>query len=182
MFLPTRPHARPVMFVTPTAMTRSSKAAATDARVDRLSPQDPTGRVAVDVPGYVVMVPQSEVSSMSFQAGWSAAAPRMARQAMREWLADVPCSNAVVEDALVVVSELTTNALMHAGSAATVVASFDHGRLRVEVHDEDPMPPQLRAQPDASGGWGLRVVAALADGWGWLATSSGKQVWAEMLC
>ena len=31
------------------------------------------------------------------------------------WPADVPCSNAVVEDAVVVVSELTTNALMHAG-------------------------------------------------------------------
>ena len=119
---------------------------------------------------------------MSIQTGWSAAAPRMARQAVREWLADVGCSDAVVEDALVVVSELTTNAVIHAGSAATIVASFDHGRLRVEVHDEDPGAPQLRAQPDRSGGWGLQVVAALADEWGWLATSSGKQVWAEMLC
>ena len=119
---------------------------------------------------------------MSVQTGWSAAAPRMARQAVREWLADVPCTDAVVEDALVVVSELTTNALIHADSAATIVASYDDGRLRVEVHDEDPTPPQLRAQPDGSGGWGLQVVAALADGWGWLATSSGKQVWAEMLC
>ena len=119
---------------------------------------------------------------MSFRAGWSAAAPRMARQTMRDWLADVPCPDAVVEDALVVVSELTTNALIHAGSAATIVASFDYGRLRVEVHDEDREPPQLRDQPDGSGGRGLRVVAALADGWGWVPTSSGKQVWAEMLC
>ena len=70
---------------------------------------------------------------MSFQAGWSAAAPRLARQAMREWLADVPCPDALAEDALLVVSELTTNALVHAGSAATIVALFDDGRLRVDV-------------------------------------------------
>ena len=48
---------------------------------------------------------------MSFQTGWSATAPRLARQAMREWLADVPCPDALVEDALLVISELTTNAL-----------------------------------------------------------------------
>ena len=128
------------------------------------------------------MVPCENVSPMSFRTGWSATAPRMARQAMREWLADVPCSDALVENALLVVSELTTNALVHAGSAVTIVASFDYGRLRVEVHDEDPVPPQLRDQPDGNGGWGLRVVAGLADGWGWVPTSSGKQVWAEMLC
>ena len=106
----------------------------------------------------------------------------MARQTMRKWLADVPCPDTVVEDALVVVSELTTNTLIHAGSAATIVASFDDGQLRIEVHDKDREPPQLRDQPDGSGGWGLRVVATLADGWGSVPTSSGKQVWTEMLC
>ena len=128
------------------------------------------------------MVPHGEVSSMTFQTGWSATAPRMARRAMREWLADVPCPDALVEDALLVVSELTTNALIHAGSATTMEVSFDDGRLRIEVHDEDPVPPQLRDEPDGNGGWGLRVVAGLADVWGWVPTSSGKQVWAEMLC
>ena len=128
------------------------------------------------------MVPPRDVSSMSLQTGWSAAAPRLARQATREWLTDVPCPNALVEDALLVVSELTTNALIHAGSAAKIVALFDDGWLRFEVHDEDPVPPQLHDQPDGSGGWGLRVVDALADGWGSVPTSSGKLVWAEMLC
>ena len=68
-------------------------------------------RVAGHVSGYGVMVPCGDVSSMSFQAGWSATAPRLARQAMREWLTDVPCPDALAEDALLVVSELTTNAL-----------------------------------------------------------------------
>jgi anti-sigma regulatory factor (Ser/Thr protein kinase) len=101
---------------------------------------------------------------------------------MREWLTDVPCATALVEDVLLVVSELTTNALVHAGSAATIVALFDDSRLRVEVHDEDPAPPQLRDRPDGAGGWGLRVVAAVADGWGWMPTPTGKLVWVEVLC
>ena len=119
---------------------------------------------------------------MPFQAGHSRAAPRLARQALSEWLARVPCPDKVTHDALLVVSELTTNAVLHPRSSATIVASFDDGRLRIEVHDDDPTPPQIRHQPDADGGWGLRLVAAVADGWGWAATPSGKQVWAEMLC
>jgi len=63
-----------------------------------------------------------------------------------------------------VLSELTTNALVHAGSAATIVALLDDGRLRVKVNDEDRVPPRLRDRSDGSGG-GLRVVAALIDGW-----------------
>jgi anti-sigma regulatory factor (Ser/Thr protein kinase) len=119
---------------------------------------------------------------MSFQTCWSAAGPRLARQAMREWLTDVPCPDALAADALLVVSELTTNALIHAGSPATIVALFDDGRLRVEVHDEERAEPYLRDQPGCSGGWGLRVVAAVADGWGSVPTPSGKLVWAEILC
>jgi anti-sigma regulatory factor (Ser/Thr protein kinase) len=94
----------------------------------------------------------------------------------------MPCSDRVASDAQLVVSELTTNAVVHANAAPTVIASFDDGRLRIEVHDHDPTPPQLSARPDAEGGWGLLLVAAAADGWGWIATPSGKQVWAEILC
>jgi anti-sigma regulatory factor (Ser/Thr protein kinase) len=119
---------------------------------------------------------------MAFRADRSASAPRLARQAMREWLASVRCPDRVSADALLVVSELLTNAVVHARSEATIVASFDDGRLRVEVHDGDLTPPRLSDQPDASGGWGLRLVAALADRWGWILTSSGKRVWAELLC
>ena len=67
---------------------------------------------------------------MSFQTGWSATAPPGTSGGAREWLADVPCPDALVEDALLVISELTTNAALHAGSGATIVASFDDGRLR----------------------------------------------------
>jgi anti-sigma regulatory factor (Ser/Thr protein kinase) len=119
---------------------------------------------------------------MSFQAGRTMAAPRLARQALSEWLASVACPDEITHDAVLVVSELTTNAVLHAGSAAKIVASFDDGRLRVEVHDQERTPPRIRHQADANGGWGLRLVAAVVDGWGWMPTPAGKQVWAEMLC
>jgi anti-sigma regulatory factor (Ser/Thr protein kinase) len=96
---------------------------------------------------------------MSFRTDQSTAAPRLARQALVEWLASVRCPDKVTSDMLLVVSELTTNAVLHAGSAVTVMASFDEGRLRIEVHDHDPAPPHIRHRPDADGGWGLRVVA-----------------------
>ena len=119
---------------------------------------------------------------MRFQPGRSAAAPRLARDALGEWLATIPCSDTVARDAQLVVSELTTNAIVHTRSAPTVVASFDEGRLRIEVHDHDRAPPRTRDQSDTAGGWGLRLVAAVTDGWGWNQTRSGKHVWTEMLC
>ena len=65
--------------------------------------------------------------------------------------------------ALSMVSELTTNALIHAGSATTIVALLDDGRLRVEVHDEDRVRHGYTSDPTAAAG-GLRVVATLIDG------------------
>ena len=86
----------------------------------------------------------------------------------------MPCPDQVASDAQLVVSELTTNAVMHAQSAPTVIATFDDGRLRIEVHDHDPRPPQLGDRPGADGGWGLRIVAAAADGWGWTPHTIGQ--------
>ena len=119
---------------------------------------------------------------MKFHPGRSTAAPRLARAAVAEWLATVPCPDTVARDAEIVVSELISNTVVHTRSDPTIVASFDDGRLRIEVHDQDPAPPRLRDEPGDSGGWGLRLVAAVADGWGWSPTRSGKQVWTEILC
>jgi anti-sigma regulatory factor (Ser/Thr protein kinase) len=119
---------------------------------------------------------------MRFHPGRSTAAPRLARHAVAEWLATVPCPETVASNAEIVVAELTSNTVVHTRSNPTIVASFDDGRLRIEVHDQDRAPPRLRETPDASGGWGLRLVAAVTDAWGWSLTPSGKQVWTEMRC
>jgi anti-sigma regulatory factor (Ser/Thr protein kinase) len=112
----------------------------------------------------------------------SAGAPREARHAMRDWLATVGCPEQLREDMLLVVSELVTNAVIHARSDPVVVAMFDDGRLRIEVHDEDRSPPIVTSSPGSDGGFGIRLVAALSDGWGWAHTESGKRVWIETLC
>jgi anti-sigma regulatory factor (Ser/Thr protein kinase) len=119
---------------------------------------------------------------MSFHPGRTPAAPRLARRALAEWLATVPCPAPIAADAQLVVSELTTNAVVHTDSAPTIVASFDDGRLRIEVHDQHPALPRIRDRPGPSGGWGLRLVDAAADGWGSTLTPMGKHVWAELLC
>jgi len=139
-------------------------------------------RLPVHLPGYRINVRRRELVSVRFQPGRSAGAPRLARRALGEWLDTVPCSDTVARDAQLVVTELTTNTIVHTRSAPTIVASFDESRLRIEVHDQDRAPPRTCDQPGASGGWGLRLVAAVTDGWGWNPTPSGKQVWTEMLC
>jgi anti-sigma regulatory factor (Ser/Thr protein kinase) len=97
----------------------------------------------------------------------------------------------LVDVATLLVSELVTNAVVHAGSAALVVispADGDDGCLRVEVYDEGDDPPTLRPfDNDATSGRGLALVAAMSDRWGVqtltnadVAGSPAKGVWFEL--
>ncbi|WP_051709116.1 ATP-binding protein [Streptomyces sp. NRRL S-350] len=90
---------------------------------------------------------------------------------------------AVVEDVLLMVSELVTNACLHApGGPRELRLRWDGARLRVEVADASPVPPRLRpyADPGRPGGHGLRVVDRLARGWGSQPDDGGKLVWLEV--
>jgi len=80
------------------------------------------------------------------------------------------------------VSELVTNAVVHASGAVQVLADYDGVRVRVEVHDEDPGTPHAHVTAPTEldeHGRGLQLVAMLADKWGSTATSAGKAVWIE---
>lgn len=105
--------------------------------------------------------------------------PATARAAIRPWLIGLSCPADFVDDMALVVSELVTNAVVHAGSGARLCAEVHDGRLRLEVDDASPTPPAMRDGSVRVGGYGLRLVAALADDWGWTTTSCGKQVWSE---
>ena len=112
----------------------------------------------------------------------SLAAPSQARDALAGWLDGIGVDGQARSDLLIVVSELVTNAVLHAASAPEVVASFDDGRIRLEVHDSEFAPPIERtADGDDLGGWGLRFVRTMTDGWGWMPTATGKVVWTETL-
>ncbi|WP_258528051.1 ATP-binding protein [Streptomyces sp. NBRC 110611] len=79
----------------------------------------------------------------------------------------LPRGSAVVDTALLVVSELVTNSVQHAADASPTVdvsLALGGGELTVAVHDRHPRLPQPVEVPhlDGSGGWGLRLVKALA--------------------
>jgi anti-sigma regulatory factor (Ser/Thr protein kinase) len=87
----------------------------------------------------------------------------------------------LLDDAALVVTELATNAVVHARSDFIVALSSDGGRVRVEVRDANPAVPIVRDTAGTTGtsGRGLLLIAALADRWGTQLTGDGKIVWAE---
>jgi PAS domain S-box-containing protein len=93
----------------------------------------------------------------------------------------------VVDDAVVLTSELVTNAVIHAGTAADVTCLRYETAVRVEVADHYPereVPLQSRGrqfrESDNEGGRGLMLCAALAGRWGVEYTASGKHVWFQL--
>ncbi len=78
-----------------------------------------------------------------------------------------------LEDVRIVVSELVTNSVRHAGLSPddqillTVVVSG--GLVRGRVCDRGPgfeKPSEVRPRPDFSGGWGLPIVERISERWG----------------
>jgi anti-sigma regulatory factor (Ser/Thr protein kinase) len=103
-----------------------------------------------------------------------------ARQFVRAFLADSGESR-LDEVAVLLVSELVTNAVVHTRSAPEVTARLDGGRLRVEVEDESPTPPVRHPyDPRAGTGRGITLVGELAAAWGSEPVGTGKIVWFEL--
>ncbi|MFJ1613774.1 ATP-binding protein [Streptomyces sp. NPDC088251] len=92
---------------------------------------------------------------------------------------------ALEESAVLVLSELLTNAGQHARVSPgreieTRFRPMADG-VRIEVHDASDVPPDVREpEPGACGGRGLVLVSALVDRWRYGARGGpGKVVWAE---
>jgi anti-sigma regulatory factor (Ser/Thr protein kinase) len=78
-----------------------------------------------------------------------------------------------------VVSELTTNAVLHGDEPIDLHVSAGPRSVRIEIHDGSPMMPAI-VEPSEHGGRGMRLVDRLADRWGAEADEGhGKQVWVE---
>jgi serine phosphatase RsbU (regulator of sigma subunit)/anti-sigma regulatory factor (Ser/Thr protein kinase) len=119
------------------------------------------------------------------------AARAMARAALADWSAlCLPGTEQLTEhlaaDALVVVSELVTNAVVHAGTDVDVVLRMEEtGALVVEATDQHPSRAPRSTDPEpphdcAEYGRGLRLVAALAEAWGITYRPGVKTVWARL--
>lgn len=87
----------------------------------------------------------------------------------------------VLDDAAMVVTELVTNALVHARSATTVAVSSRPGTVRIEVADASPVAPVPRERhATTASGRGIALVAAIAERWGAEPAPDGKVVWVEL--
>jgi anti-sigma regulatory factor (Ser/Thr protein kinase) len=91
-----------------------------------------------------------------------------------------------MHDVRLLVSELVTNAVRHAGlragDAIGLRVDIQPSLVRVEVRDLGlgfvPRPP--RADPARTSGWGLYLVEQIADRWGVDGDGRGTQIWFEL--
>jgi anti-sigma regulatory factor (Ser/Thr protein kinase) len=86
-----------------------------------------------------------------------------------------------VETAVLLTSELATNAVLHAQGEVVVRVQVGPDLLTVTVTDTSPRTPALRTpRLDATGGRGLVLVEALSSRWGSRLVRGGKAVWFEL--
>lgn len=108
-------------------------------------------------------------------------ATRSARALVRGLCATASVGPRAVETAVLLVTELVSNAIQHGGGSALVDADVDGSRLRVCVADSDPrLPSAALAAIDAERGRGLLLVEALSSRWGATPRADGKSVWFEL--
>ncbi|MFJ8080246.1 SpoIIE family protein phosphatase [Streptomyces sp. NPDC096205] len=147
----------------------------------RRSPDDGTAQHTDNRPRSSVITARA---AASFEpVGRSVASARsFVRDTLQGWgFADI------VDDAVVLTSELVTNAVVHAGTSADVLCLRTEVGVRIEVADRYPereIPLQGAAvnmgSPDREGGRGLQLCAALAGRWGVEYTPTHKQVWFQL--
>jgi anti-sigma regulatory factor (Ser/Thr protein kinase) len=104
-------------------------------------------------------------------------APAAARQFVRQSGLDQRLRADRGDDLELLVSELVTNVVRHAGTDMVLTLRADSEQVCLSVEDLSSQMPQMRENPGETGGWGLRLVDQLASRWGITRTSSGKRVW-----
>jgi hypothetical protein len=109
------------------------------------------------------------------------------RQALYAWgwlPATTADQRAAAEDVLLVVSELVTNACLHAEGPEELFLTRDNKVIRIEVSDRGTGQPAPRTPHRAGrpGGHGMFIVQRLCLDWGVVRTPgvAGKRVWAEL--
>ncbi|GID61676.1 hypothetical protein Aco03nite_100800 [Actinoplanes couchii] len=87
----------------------------------------------------------------------------------------------LMDDALIIVSELVQNVSQHTAGPGELVISLDTASVLIEVGDiSTTVPCPRRPEPERSGGRGLLLIEALAQQWGVRTCPDGKAVWARL--
>ena len=111
-----------------------------------------------------------------------------ARALVGAWLREEQARAAAAEDILMVVSELVTNSIRHArrsdDAAVWLSAERDADVVRVTVRDDGTTGTvglrRSETTGDHIGGFGLRLVEAVANTWGVERDEQGTHVWARL--
>ena len=115
-----------------------------------------------------------------------AAARKFVRDTLRSWLDTAPGAEAdggLVDDAVLLTSELVTNAVVHAGTQVQVTCKLAAGAVEVVVRDSHPArmvpgpAPDETVPAERTGGRGLLLPSALAAAWGVSYGTDAKAVW-----
>ncbi len=107
--------------------------------------------------------------------------PASARRAVADACRDARTGPQCLDAAVLLTSEVVTNALRYGQGEVRLAVGADHEMVRVEVGDDEPGRPTPRsADIYAESGRGLVIVGALASAWGVLEAARGKTVWFEV--
>jgi anti-sigma regulatory factor (Ser/Thr protein kinase) len=111
----------------------------------------------------------------------TAEAPRAVRAWIRGLLHDERLAP-LEHTACLLVTELVTNAVLHARTPLTVAVEIRSGGLRMSVADMSPHGPTLRTyDAQATTGRGMHLVDLLSERWGLEERPGGKAVWCELV-
>ncbi|MHA3701659.1 SpoIIE family protein phosphatase [Jatrophihabitans sp. YIM 134969] len=158
-----------------------------DALLAELAPEpgeDDTALLAVRVTGTPASGPGDLEDAAAVDLPFSVDAPAVARAFVADRAASLP--EDVRSDAVVLVSELASNAVRHGAPGVCLQVRVDPDRLVVAVHDAgDRLPVTPGVDHARASGRGLLITAALADAWGVLDADAstggrGKTVWFEL--
>jgi hypothetical protein len=108
----------------------------------------------------------------------------VARRFVRARLADGAADGSIdLDTAALLVSEVVTNAVLHARTTVTLTVDVSDEVVRITVGDGSPVRPRVHAfAPTSATGRGLRLLDLLARRWGVDAdpVTGGKIVWFEV--
>ncbi|MGF1428989.1 ATP-binding protein [Kitasatospora sp. LaBMicrA B282] len=107
--------------------------------------------------------------------------PGLARRLVRDFLVRFPEGERFLGSAELLVSELVTNALVHATARGQLIKlglEGSPGELLIWVEDPSELVPRMRCGAGCEGGRGLLLLDRLAKDWGWGPREGrGKRVW-----
>ncbi|MFF4184998.1 ATP-binding protein [Streptomyces sp. NPDC001691] len=107
----------------------------------------------------------------------------LTRAVLDEWFGPRgPQASTAADDALLLVSELVTNACTHGDAPYELRLDHVDGRVWVQVSDHSPERPRPHGRHRAAraSGHGLYLLQRLSAAWGWVPRGRGKTVWFEI--